>query len=307
MIEVLKPGLFSVIQDVGRFEYQEFGMPTSGVLDLDSFRLANWLVGNITGQEVLEVVLLGPSLKFHCDAFVGIVGADMSPMVDGVSVSMNKTLHVTKGTVLSFGKLISGFRSYISVFGGFGIFEEMGSKSTYVNANVGGIEGRALKKGDFFKLQKCKNLPSKSIPKRFQIQYFSTMPIRITEGPEFNLFTSLEIADFLSSEFTLSSDSNRMGIRLEGALLSSEKEEMISSGIVNGTIQVPSNGKPIVLLSEAQTTGGYPRIANVIKSDLPFLGQLAPGSKIRFRKVSLSEAQLDYKNKEQQYARLLNS
>lgn len=306
MIEVLKSGLFSVIQDVGRFEYQEFGMPTSGVLDLDSFRLANWLVGNITGQEVLEVVLIGPSLKFHGDAFVGIVGADMSPMVDGVSVSMNSTLHVTKGAVLSFGKLVSGFRSYISVFGGFGIFEEMGSKSTYVNAKVGGVDGRALKKGDFFKLQKFKNLPVKSIPKRFQIQYFSTMPIRITEGPEFNLFTSLEISDFLSSEFTLSSDINRMGIRLEGALLSSEKEEMISSGIVNGAIQVPSNGKPIILLSEAQTTGGYPRIANVIKSDLPFLGQLAPGSKIRFRKVSLSEAQLDYKNKEQQYARLLN-
>lgn len=304
MIEVLKPGFHSLIQDSGRFGYQEFGMPVSGVLDVDSYRLSNWLVGNLLTTEVLEIVLVGPVLRFLVDTFIGITGANMHPQIDGVKVDLNKTLYIKKGSVLSFGNLENGCRCYLSVAGGFGVLEEMNSRSTYSYANLGGVDGRALVKGDSFDVFSSQEIEVKTVPSEFGLNQYSSMPVRVIAGPEFCLFSKKDLVGFFNNEFVVGANSNRMGVRLNGFSLNVPDLEMISSGVVNGTIQVPPNGEPIVLLTEAQTTGGYPRIANVIKSDLSIMAQQKPGDKIRFRRVSLEEAQANFSNKERRYQEL---
>jgi len=305
MIEVLKPGFYTLIQDAGRFAYQEFGMPISGVLDMDSYRLANWLVGNRTGEAVLEIVIQGPKLQFKKDTFIALTGADVSPKVDGYTISMYKTIRILKGSVLSFGELKNGYRCYLSINGGLTIENEMGSRSTYTYAAIGGLKGRELRKNDVLKLAVQKRLKIRDIPIEFRTRQFSTMSVRVMEGPEFELLPICDREVLFNQEFTLGHNSNRMGCRLEGTPLNAIKKEIISSGAVNGTIQLPANGNPIVLLAEAQTTGGYPRIAIIIKADLPLLAQQKPGDKIRFRKVSLEQAQAIGFNKEKRFQELL--
>jgi len=305
MIEVLKPGFYTLIQDLGRFGFQEFGMPVSGVMDTDSYQLANWLVGNVSSEAVLEITMVGPRLEFKKDTFIGLSGADISPEIDGKTIEMYKTTKVLKGSVLTFGTLKSGCRSYLSVVGGFNVATVMGSRSTYAYASIGGIEGRELRKGDVLKIGEQRIAKIISVPKNLQIQQFSLMPLRVLEGAEFYLLSDDDKNLFFNQEFTVSVNSNRMGFRLEGVCLTTLKVDMISSGIVKGTIQLPPSGKPIILLAEAQTTGGYPRVLNVIKSDLNLLAQHRPGSKIRFRKVNLEEAQVNYFNKERRFKELL--
>ena len=305
MIEVLKPGFYTLIQDLGRFGFQEFGMPVSGVMDTDSYQLANWLVGNVSSEAVLEITMVGPRLEFKKDTFIGLSGADISPEIDGKTIEMYKTTKVLKGSVLTFGTLKSGCRSYLSVVGGFNVATVMGSRSTYAYASIGGIEGRELRKGDVLKIGEQRIAKIISVPKNLQIQQFSLMPLRVLEGAEFYLLSDDDKNLFFNQEFTVSVNSNRMGFRLEGVCLTTLKVDMISSGIVKGTIQLPPSGEPIILLAEAQTTGGYPRVLNVIKSDLSMLAQHRPGSKIRFRKVNLEEAQVNYFNKERRFKELL--
>tara|TARA_B100000809_G_scaffold43630_1_gene37840 strand:- start:5255 stop:6181 length:927 start_codon:yes stop_codon:yes gene_type:complete len=291
MIEVVKPGFFTLIQDAGRFGYQEFGMPISGALDLDSFRLANWLVGNSLKEAVLEVTLTGPVLKFYTDMSIGITGADMQPKLDNAPIEMYKTIPIRKGSVLSFGKLQSGCRAYVSFAGGFSLEKEMGSASTYTYAKLGGVKGRALRKGDTLPFLRNQGIGLKTVPEEFHIQPYRLLSVRIIEGPEASLFLNLELDKFYTNEYVVSSKSNRMGVRLEGVFIkSAPSSEMLSSGVVKGTIQVPSNGQPILLLADAQTTGGYPRIGNVIQADLSLIAQQKPGDRIRFRKISLEEA-----------------
>lgn len=308
MIEVLNPGFYTLIQDQGRFGYQEFGMPVSGALDLDSYRLANWLVQNIHNEAILEVTLSGPTLKFHKNTQIAITGANMQPIIDGVLVLMYQTITVEKGSVLSFKGLLSGCRAYIAISGGVLLENEMGSKSTYAYANLGGFKGRKLLKKDTLKLKTKKNVIKRCIPKDFHPNYFSLLSVRVIEGPEAFLFSQEEIHKFYSTEFEILPESNRMGFRLKGQQIQySSPFEMLSSGVVKGTIQIPVNGQPIVLLSDTQTTGGYPRIGNVIQIDLPLLAQQKPGDRIRFRIISLKEAQSLAYNKETSLRRFLES
>jgi biotin-dependent carboxylase-like uncharacterized protein len=308
MIEVLKPGFFTLIQDAGRFGYQEFGIPVSGVLDLDSFRLANWLVGNPMDEAVLEVLFTGPTLKFLIDTYIGITGADMQPMINGVSVQMYTTIKVDKGSFLSFGKLQSGCRSYVSFAGSFQLEKEMGSLSTYTYAKLGGLKGRELRKGDALQLKEVENRKLKVVPEKFHIIPYQIVSVRVVEGTEAVLFLEKELEKFYTHEFVIRSESNRMGIRLEGVYIESPSSfEMLSSGIVKGTIQLPPNGEPILLLADAQTTGGYPRIANVIQADLSLLAQQKPGDRIRFRKISLEEAHSLAYNKKMDFNKVLKN
>lgn len=305
MIEVLKSGFYSLIQDAGRFGFQEFGMPVSGVMDKDSYRLANFLVGNVLGEAVLEITMVGPKLQFEKDTFIGLVGADISPKLDGETIQMYKTIQVLKGSVMTFGKLKNGCRCYLAVAGGFDVLSEMGSKSTYAYANIGGVDGRELSRGNLLKVGKQRSIEIKTVADELHLKQFAVMSVRVVEGPEFDLLSAGDVDSFFSKEFTISNNSDRMGMRLKGVVLAAPKMEMISSGIVNGTIQLPPSGEPIILLAEAQTTGGYPRVANVIKSDLPILAQQKPGDKIRFRKVSIKEAQANFFNKEKRFKDLL--
>lgn len=304
MIEVVKAGFNSLIQDDGRYGYQEFGMPISGVMDFDSYRLANWLVGNNINTEILEITLIGPELKFHVDTVIGITGADISPKIDGAAVLLHKTISIKKGSVLSFGKLKNGCRCYLAISGGLGITQIMGSKSTYSYANLGGLDGGKINIGDVFRIKTSQNETMLSVPDILLRNLHTTMPVRVLEGPEFDWFLEKDKECFFRNEFVVSSSSNRMGYRMEGVVLDVPEKELISSGVINGTVQVPNSGKPIVLLSDAQTTGGYPRIANVIKSDLSIFAQLKPGDRIRFRKVTLAEAQANYYNRETELQQL---
>ncbi len=304
MIEVIDSGFHSLIQDKGRFGFQEFGVPVSGVLDADSYRLSNWLVGNSYDTEVLEITMTGPILKFYKDAVIGLTGSNMSPEVDKVKVPLNETVYVSAGSVLSFGRLKSGYRCYLSIRGGLGVVSQMKSKSTYVYAKIGGLSGTELTKGDIFQIDTVTKAVNRKVPKEFLFNQFKMMPIRVLEGPEYALFSIEDKTMFFSKEFAVSSSSNRMGSRLDGVQLDVPNVDMISSGVVPGVIQVPSSGKPIILLADAQTIGGYARIANVIKADFPSLAQQRPGDKIRFRAISLEEAQANLCNKEKRYSEL---
>lgn len=308
MIEVIKPGFYSLIQDAGRFGYQAYGMPVSGALDMDSFRLANWLVGNDLNEAVLEITLTGPVLKFNENTVLGITGANMQPMIDGQSVGMNKTIKVAKGSVLSFGKLISGCRSYLSFKGKLDVLRVMESASTYAYAGIGGVKGRQLQIGDKLFLENLnKHIIIKEVPDELRIHSFRVLPVRVIEGPEFELLEESEQEKLFTKEFRIHINSDRMGYRLEKTKLKPPSIEMLSSGIVKGTIQLPSSGEPILLLSDAQTTGGYPRIANVIQADLSMLAQQKPSDAIRFRKTTLQEAQALFHNKEKSFHKLFEN
>lgn len=305
MIEIIKPGFYTLIQDVGRNQFQEYGMPVSGVMDYDSYRLANWLVENTSGEAVLEITMTGPEILFLEETEIGITGADMSPSINGKVIEMYTTVLVSKDDILSFGKLKNGFRSYLSVNGGFEVANEMNSRSTYVYAKIGGMDGRALRVRDLIPLGLRRSVSLKKVPKQLVIKPFSVTSIRVILGPEFGVLNHGEQSCFFSTEYCIDNNSNRMGYRLKGEAIAHDSKEILSTGIVNGTVQLPPGGMPIVLLADAQTTGGYPRIAMVIKSDLPLLAQLKPGDVLRFRKVSLEEAQANFYNKENQFKDLL--
>lgn len=308
MIVIQKPGFLSLIQDSGRTTFLDSGVPVSGVMDEDSYRLANWLVGNSLDAAVIEMTLIGPQIKFEKDVCIGITGADMSPAINGVSVEMYTTLQVTSGSVLKFGSSKSGCRAYISFSGGMQVSKELGSAATYEYAKLGGLFGTALKKGDCIPLGALSLSEVRTVPERFRSFVSSLASIRVVPSIEHSGFDESALDVFYRTEYTIASNSNRMGYRLKGEALSTKSfSEMLSSGIVRGTIQVPANGQPIILLSDAQTTGGYPRIANIITADLPLLGQQKPGDRVRFRRVSLEEAQQLYRIKEDRFAQLLNA
>ena len=308
MIEILKAGFYTSIQDLGRQGFQEYGMPVSGAMDKDVARLANWLVGNSLEEAVLEITLIGPTIKFHKNTQVAITGADINATLDGMPIEMYKTIFVNKGMVLKFGKLISGCRTYLSFVKGFCIPKEMGSYATYAYAKVGGLFGVALKKGDCITLGDFEEKNIKEVPKEFQQRVTSLLAIRVVPGIENSLFDEKYLELFYASEYKISSRSNRMGYRMQGEKLKTNSSvEMISSGVIQGTIQVPQNGQPIILGVDAQTTGGYPRIANVITADMSYLAQQKPGDIIRFRKVALAEAQSLLFNKEKKLELLFKS
>lgn len=294
MIEVLKTGIQTSIQDLGRFGFRSEGIPVAGVMDTRSSKMANWLVGNTESAPVLEMTMLGSDLLFHSDTAIAITGADISPVLNGIPVKLYQTIAIQKGDRLTFGALKNGCRAYLAVAGGFDIEAVLGSCSTYFYANIGGFEGRAIRKGDVLKTFKLgKPLKQRIIPFHLIPKLFRTFSARFIEGAEWNYFEENSLRDFQSNAYQVQPQSNRMGYRLEGEpLLHSVSKDIISSGVIAGTIQIPGNGHPIVTLADAQTTGGYPRIGNIISVDLPYLAQLKSNDTIRFRKVSVEQAQV---------------
>ena len=307
MISILQPGLHTLIQDAGRPHYRSYGMPLSGVLDTDAYRLANWLVGNTKQEAVLEITLKGPVLKFHSAAIIGITGADLQPLLNGKPVPTNQTLSVPKDAVLQFGKCITGCRAYLAFSGGLCLPKMMGSTATYTEAKVGGLSGVPLQKGDCIPLGNPKAFQLRKVPSRLHCKATKTLAVRVLPGPENTLFDKESLVSFETSEYRIATASNRMGYRMEGSVLQTfQPVNLLSSGIVPGTIQVPPNGQPIVLLADAQTTGGYPRIANVISADLSFLAQQKPGDFLRFRMVTLAQAHDLWIQKENMFVKLMD-
>jgi len=299
MIEVIKPGLLTTVQDLGRRGYQEFGVGVAGALDPFALSAANLLVGNPEGAAGLEITLLGPTLKFHRDTIFSLAGADLDPRLDGEPIA-NWTCHFgPSGSILSFKTKRCGLRTYLAVSGGIDVPLIMGSRSTYLLGKFGGLEGRALKYGDFLPILSppgnCRDHVGMVFPEEFRPPYRKNPTLRVILGPFHDFFTEDSVHLFLSTPYGITPESDRMGYRLQGAPLQRQKpEELISCGLANGTIQVPPNGQPILLLAERQTIGGYPIVATAIHADLPLAAQCVPGDELRFSPVSIEEAQEAY-------------
>lgn len=295
-IQVIKPGLHSTFQDLGRRKYQHLGVPLNGVMDERAHRTANWLLGNAPDEATLEITLLGPNLRFGRTTRIAICGADLSAMVNGIPMPRDEAFQVTAGDVLSFGPPRQGIRAYIAVEGGYALEPVMGSTSTNVRAGYGGLDGKPLRKDVMIPL---KPVPVHNLPAREGTPAFAPgivreldAPLRIIAGREHNLFTQDSLGAFGAQIYQITPQSDRMGYRLKGPSLSRRHaSEMLSEAVTAGTVQVPPNGQPIILMADCQTTGGYPRIAHVIWVDLPRLAQRAPGDRVRFEWIDLEQTQ----------------
>ena len=293
-ITVLNPGLLTTVQDMGRVGYQEFGVSVSGVMDPRATSLANILVGNEENEAVLECTMMGPQLRFDVDNCIAITGGDLGPTLDGQPIPNYSAICVHAGQVLRFTAPRTGCRAYIAFAGGLDIPMVMGSRSTYMKAKIGGLNGRKLEKEDVigFRAPKTelKNMKDRNMSPEFVPRKEYT--VRVVLGPQDDAFTDEGIKTFLSEVYTVTPDFDRMGCRLEGAAVKhKEGGDIISDGIAFGAIQIPSAGKPIIMLADRQTTGGYTKIANVITADFRIIGQLKAGDKVRFEKVSVAQAQ----------------
>jgi biotin-dependent carboxylase-like uncharacterized protein len=294
-IVIVSPGLYTTVQDRGRWGYQEFGMPVTGAMDDFSFRAANILVGNDEYDAALETTLNGPEISFNIDAVVAITGANMVPKVNGNIVPMWRSFKLSKGDVLSFSMAREGTRGYIAFAGGLDIPVVMGSCSTFVRGGIGGYEGRKLKTGDELNL-KNSNVPvhqlaDRIIPMQYIPEYKQNCCIKAILGPQDDCFTQESVEKFFSSEYEITKEADRMGYRLSGPqLMHKAGADIISDGINLGSIQIPGHGMPIVMLADRQTTGGYTKIATVISTDIPVMSQLKPGDKVSFKMVDIHEA-----------------
>jgi len=294
-IEVIKPGALSTFQDLGRVGYQQLGVPANGVMDERAHRLANALVGNTQDTATLEITLMGPTLRFDAATAVAVCGADLDASIDGTPLPTAQACVVPAGATLSFGKRKSGLRAYLAVAGGFALDPVMDSHSTFVRGGYGGMQGKPLRKADVIGLRAPRAAPPEVLPQaRFAagIMAVPEAPLRVVRGREWDAFSATAQAAFTSAAFRIGAQSDRMGYRLEGpALALSSPREMWSEAVAFGTIQVPPDGQPIVLMADRQTTGGYPKIAHVCAVDLPRLAQRMPGESVRFTVVELEEAQ----------------
>lgn len=299
-LHILKPGMLTLLQDDGRQGAQKYGVPTGGALDKIAQQAANWLVGNPLKNPVLEITIIGPKIEIHGDCQVAITGANISPMINDLSIPLNETLRVNSQSIISFGKLITGCRAYLAIGGQWKINKWLGSGSAAIFSGKELVPGGMLQKYQQIEIEPHPFIHKKSAAHFWNNYTFEQNTIRVLPGPEFHDFSSEMIGRFFSTAYQISNDSNRMGYRLEQKLhLYQPKGEMISSGTIPGTVQITSAGQPIILLADAQTTGGYPRLVNVIAADMDNLAQLKPGDQIRFKLVTLEEAYstLEAKNK----------
>ena len=316
-ITVLNPGLLTTIQDLGRSRYQKYGVIVSGAMDTYAMRLSNIIIGNEENEGVLEITMMGPSLELKRGTLFSIIGADISPTINNKTVPMGRPVYLKEDCTLKFGDCKAGIRSYLSVAGGFDVPIVMDSKSTYLRAEIGGFKGRALKKNDVLnvsikstisykiieKLKEIKNEGSFIAPswyaKDYNIKNSERDVIRVFEDRQFNNISAESINKFFSSEFVIDIKSDRMGYRLNGPKIElKEKLEMISEEVSVGTIQIPPDGNPIILLADRQTAGGYPKIAHVALVDIPKIVQLKANNKLIFKKIALEEAEKLYFEKE---------
>lgn len=297
-IKVNKAGFFTTVQDLGRIGYQKFGMPVAGVMDNFSYQIANYLVGNSECEAVLEATFLGPELEFNDEMSVAITGANMMPKLNGKAIPMWESVKVSKGDKLVLSGITSGLRTYIAFSGSLEIDLVNNSKSTYAKSGIGGFKGRKLMNNDELEIKIPENIISgKYLDSKYIPEYEMKNIIRVILGPQDDYFTDEGINTFLNTEgYKITKEADRMGYRLDGKTIThKEKADIISDGAIFGSVQVPANGLPIILMADRQTTGGYTKIATVISSDLPILAQMGTGCEIVFKRIALAEAHKLYK------------
>ncbi len=296
MLTVIEAGALTTVQDAGRTGVARYGIPPSGPMDAAAFAAANALVGNLPNAAALEITMTGPTLHVWEDTLIAVCGATFEVWASRLPVPKWHAVYLHAGTRLRFGKRLTGARAILAVSGGIAVSPYLGSRSTYLVGGFGGYQGRALRAGDHIPIGPRRSDHLWDDAGRFWPQdrrppYTPTPMIRVVMGPQDDHFTPEAIQQFLSNPFTVASASDRMGIRTEGARLSARTETgIVSDGLITGSIQIPPDGHPIVMMVDHQTTGGYPKIATVIQADLPLLGQVLPGDTLRFTAVTLDEA-----------------
>jgi antagonist of KipI len=304
-LRILRPGILMTVQDGGRYGYQHLGLSPGGAMDPVALALANALVGNEVDDAALEITVLGPDVEFGQDTLVALCGAEFE-----TSLPLNRPVLVEAGTNVHIGRAMRGARGYLAIAGGFALEPVLGSRSTYLPGQFGGYEGRTLRRGDRLPLQDNVEELSKERFARLKgrngrtVRWWApplTAPDRepillhVIEGEHYGRFDAVAQRAFLDTIWSITADSNRMGFRLGGAPLARSvaadgSDEILSGPTCLGTVQVPANGQPIVLMADHQTTGGYPRIAEIAWADVPRLAQLAPGGKLHFARCSLEIA-----------------
>jgi biotin-dependent carboxylase-like uncharacterized protein len=293
--EVLQPGLLTTVQDRGRFGYQKYGVPVSGAVDDTALRLGNRLVGNPSDAAGIEITLLGPTLRFRADAVIALTGAETRAQLDDARLPRATSLRVRAGQVLSVGPCVRGLRCYLAIAGGIDVPVVLGSRATNLVAGFGGFQGRALAAGDVLSAgpaaAPAEDLAGRTVPPRWCPRFESPVTVRVVLGPQADGFTSEGLETFLRSPYQVTHQTDRMGCRLDGpAIAHRGAPDILSDWIPLGAVQVPGNGRPIILLADRQTTGGYPKIATAIAPDLGPVAQGRPGDTIRFQAIAPAAA-----------------
>jgi len=303
--EVLESGMLTTIQDLGRYGFSQFGVPSSGALDTLSFRIGNLLVGNQENEASLETTVMGLKLKALREGVIAITGGDLSPTLNEEPLEMWRTHLLVEGDIIHFKKVQTGCRAYLAISGGWIVPKIMESRSTYLSGKFGGLEGRALRRGDvLFTLDVPSSLSQLGFrfPRDWIPQFGKEALLRVIPGPQEHHFTKKGFQTFSSSFYQVTPQCDRMGVRLDGPKIerrSDVEESIISEGLIAGAIQVPGDGKPIIILTEL-VTGGYTKIATVISTDLNKVAQLKPGDRVRFAPISIEEAHHLLREQEEQ-------
>jgi biotin-dependent carboxylase-like uncharacterized protein len=293
--EVINGGILTLLQDTGRFGFASYGVSTSGAMDEYAYLYANKMLDNDLDTNVLEIAFSGLCLKATSDTMISVTGANITFSINDKVYSPWQTFTLYKGDVIRFSKNLNGLRGYLAVKGGFDIPKVFGSNATTLKEMLGGIDGRALKKGDFLPFQPHTYHYTKRLKKVFQPNYNDPLILRVLLGYQEEVFNEEEKRKFFDSTFEVSHEANRMGIKLEGESIIPSVSGVISEGITFGSIQIPSDGKPIVLLKDRQTMGGYAKIGSVLSIDCFKLSQAKPKTPIVFKPISLEEATLKVK------------
>jgi antagonist of KipI len=294
---VVDPGLLTTVQDRGRPGYQRVGIPPSGPMDRGAFVLANRLVGNPDDAAGLELTLRGPRLEVRRATVLAVTGAEMGLTVNGRAAPAWTAVAVEPGDVVAFRMATGGCRAYLAFAGGLDLPPALGSCSTYLRGRLGGVEGRALQKGDTLPLGPPRPplapRPGRTVPPARRPSYPAEVDCRVVLGPQDDRFTAAGVRALLDGPYEVTPQADRMGYRLKGAVIEHARgHDIVSDGIPLGGIQVPGEGQPIVLLVDRQTTGGYTKIATVIGPDIARIAQTRPGQRVRFRQVTVAEAHL---------------
>ena len=299
-LTIIKAGILDTIQDTGRYGYQSSGINPAGAMDCFSAKLSNCLLGKEMNAAVIEMHFPAATIHFNEATIICITGADFSPIIDQKTIPLHHPIVVKKGAVLEFKKVTSGARCYLSISQDLRLKRWLNSFSTNLKAEAGGFEGRALKAGDVIEFEVNDALHQHLLPKSFKPLNWKCKPdvetktdtMEFIEGPEWNWLTAESQQAFTSSTFTVSKVADRMGYRLKGMELKvKEQKQLVSSGVTFGTVQLLPSGQLIVLMADHQTTGGYPRVANIISAHLPALAQMKPNDQFNFRLTDISKAE----------------
>ena len=290
-IKFLRPGLYTSIQDMKRIGYKKYGIPNSGPMDEYSHILANWLVDNNYSSETLEINYFGPKIKFNFNTTIGICGANFDAKINDKRIQINRSIKVKAGDVLDIGICLNGGRVYLSFSAKMKLKKSFNSYSTYEKINIGGINGKKISKNDTINFNKSEESIEKKIPESFQRKYQEISNIRVIKGVNYSMISKNSLKK-LGNEFNVSSESDRMGIRLNGNKLKvSDKKSIESTVVSKGTVQLPPAGDPIILMSDSQSTGGYPIIGNIARVDISKVSQIKPESKLKFKFITLEESE----------------